>query len=79
MVSSSTEQGDADAQKSLGYMYYKGKGVLQDYNQAVRWYRKAAEQGHAAGLVALGVMYAGGEGVSKDFILAHMLANLAVQ
>ncbi len=26
-------------------MYYFGRGVPQDYSEAVRWYRKAAEQG----------------------------------
>ena len=40
------EQGDADAQFNLGVMYETGGGVLQDYAEAVRWYRLAAEQGH---------------------------------
>ena len=40
------EKGDAIAQFNLGLSYYHGKGVLQDYAQAVYWYRKAAEQGH---------------------------------
>ena len=42
------EQGDAEAQTSLGLMYDNGKGVPQDYAEAVKWYRKAAEQGHLA-------------------------------
>jgi len=37
------EQGYADAQFDLGYLYYKSK----DYFEAVWWYHKAAEQGHA--------------------------------
>jgi len=40
------EQGHAYAQYSLGFMYDKGRGTLQDYTKAVKWYRKAAEQGH---------------------------------
>ena len=28
-------------------MYKDGKGVQQDYAEAVKWYRKAAEQGKA--------------------------------
>ena len=40
------EQGDADAQFNLGYLYESGRGVSQDYNEAAKWYRKAAEQGH---------------------------------
>ena len=27
-------------------MFYNGKGVEQDYTEAVKWYRKAAEQGN---------------------------------
>ena len=40
------EQGDADAQDSLCYMYYFGDGVEQDLAEAKRWATKAAEQGH---------------------------------
>jgi len=40
-------QGDADAQSNLGWMYENGKGVLKDYKQAAKWYRKAADQGFA--------------------------------
>ena len=42
------EQGDAQAQFTLGAMYYNGRGVPQDYKQAVKWYRLAAEQGFVA-------------------------------
>jgi len=38
-------------------MYYTGDGVIQDYTQAVFWYRKAAEQGNVLAQFALGVMY----------------------
>jgi hypothetical protein len=41
------EQGNADAQFNLGYLYDKGQGVPQDYAQAAAWYRKAAERGVA--------------------------------
>jgi TPR repeat protein len=33
------------AQNYVGVMYDTGKGVMQDYNEAVKWYTKAAEQG----------------------------------
>ena len=40
------EQGDESSQYWLGFMYATGKGgVLQDYQEAVRWYRMGAEQG----------------------------------
>ncbi len=41
------DQGDADAQYSLGVMYDLGQGVAQDDAEAVKWYRAAAEQGVA--------------------------------
>src|SRR5256885_17240338 len=40
-------QGHGAAQNSLGWMYANGRGVDQDDQEAVRWYRKAAEQGYA--------------------------------
>ena len=39
------DQGNADAQYSLGVAYAKGLGVEQDYRQAIYWLRQAAEQG----------------------------------
>ena len=60
------EQGDANAQNSLGVMYYKGEGVPRDHQEAVKWYRKAAEQGHAGAQFNLGLMYHQGEGVPKN-------------
>ncbi len=40
-------QGNALAQKNLGWMYFTGAGVTQDYAEAFKWYKKAAEQGNA--------------------------------
>ena len=71
------EQGDANAQNSLGIMYGNGDGVTQDYAEALKWYRKAAEQGNADAQNNLGVMYANGEGVPQDHAQAHLWWNLA--
>ena len=43
------KQGDVKAQKALGFMYAAGKGVRQDYAEAIKWYRLAAAQGDAEG------------------------------
>ena len=40
-----------------GEKYYYGRGIPQDYAQAMTWYRKAAEQGHAGAQTNLGVCY----------------------
>ena len=39
------EQGDADAQYTLGMMYGTGDGVLQDYVRAHMWFNIAATSG----------------------------------
>jgi len=54
------EQGNADAQFSLGSLYYQGRGTPQDYSEALRWMRKAAEQGHVFAQTTLGSIYAEG-------------------
>ena len=64
------QRGDTKAQDCLGVCYFSGKGVAQDYTQAVYWYRKAAEQGYAPAQNHLGVCYSDGEGVTKDHSLA---------
>ncbi len=71
------EQGDADAQYSLGLIYANGQGVPRDHAEAAKWYRKAAEQGHAKAQYRLGFMYEYGVGVPRDLVLAHMWSNLA--
>lgn len=60
------EQGDANAQKNLGWMYANGKGVAEDKKQAVYWHTKAAEQGDAYAQNQLGWIYQNGEGVAGD-------------
>ncbi|MCH8846531.1 MAG: SEL1-like repeat protein [Proteobacteria bacterium] len=61
------EQGDKKAQAHLGYMYYVGEGVEQDYVQAVKWYKKAAILGDKDSQYNLAVAYAFGEGAKQDY------------
>jgi TPR repeat protein len=58
-------------------MYVDGKGVVQDYAEAVKWYRLAAAQGYADAQFNLGLMYGDGLGVLKNYKKAHMWLNLA--
>jgi len=60
------EQGDAKAQSNLGILYMRGRGVVQDYNQAAKWYSKAAAQGDAAAQDNLGTLYLNGQGVPRS-------------
>jgi TPR repeat protein len=61
------EQGDAEAEAKLGTAYVRGLGVPQDYNEALKWYRRSAEQGSAHGEAGLGVAYYYGYGVKPDY------------
>ena len=58
-------------------MYYKGVGVPQDYETAVKRYTRAAERGDSNAQHNLGVMYANGQGVPEDFIYAHMWFSIS--
>src|ERR1035441_3273195 len=61
------EKGDAQCQYELGCAFSFGDfGVVKDYVEAVKWYRKAAAQNLAAAQYNLGVCYYSGEGVAKD-------------
>jgi hypothetical protein len=44
-VKTKASQGNAQAQRLLGLMYYKGKGFKQDLAQAKFWLEKASAQG----------------------------------
>ena len=64
------EQGDAEAQFTLGARYESGRGVAQDAAVAVRWYRRAAQQEHVTAQFRLGGMYRDGRGVPQDDLQA---------
>ena len=59
-------QGDINCQTMIGLLYANGKGVPQDDQQAVAWFRNAAEKGHAPAQHNLGAMYYKGRGVPQD-------------
>jgi TPR repeat protein len=40
------ENGNAEAQYHLGYLYETGTGVKRDDKEALRWFSAAAAQGH---------------------------------
>ena len=69
--------GDARAQSMLGLVYYRGRGVPQDLNEAVEWFRRAADQRDAAAQFYLGVMYSEGQGVPQDYAEAVKWYRLA--
>ncbi len=71
------EQGEAKPQNALGVLSREGKGVPQNFREALRWFRLAAKQGYAGGQYNLGMMYENGRGVRKNYVQAHMWVALA--
>ncbi len=51
--------GNAKIQNVLGYMYFYGEGVLQDYNQAHTWFHNAAEQDYLYAKKNLAIFHSG--------------------
>lgn len=64
------ENGDGNAQNSVGNLYYLGLGIERDFDAANLWYRKAAGGGHAAAQLNLGHLYKQGLGVVQDPVRA---------
>ncbi len=60
------DEGDAEAQFSLGLNLANRTGEARDYLQAAQWYRKAADQNHVLAQFNLGVMFSDGQGVARD-------------
>ena len=60
-------------------MYSKGKGVPQDYAEAVKWLRKAADQGVADAQFNLGLLYLGGDGVNQNYAEAAKWCRKAAE
>ena len=73
----SAEQGNVFAQNNLGLLNANGQGVIQNYQEAVRWYRLAAEQGYALAQNNLSIMYWRGKGVTQDYEAAAKWFRLA--
>jgi len=48
-------------------MYRNGRGVQQNYAEAVDWYRKAAMRRQPR-QTTLGLMYYDGQGVTQDYV-----------
>ena len=61
------EQGYADAQAYVGWMYTEGLGVIRSDAQAVVWFRRAAEQGNLLAQYNLGLDYQDGLGVPQNY------------
>ena len=78
------ERNDAGAQCLLGVFYAEGRGVEQNYAEAVKWFRKAAKdskhrKGMSGAKCRLGDCYAEGHGVKQDWNEAVKWYRLAAE
>ena len=71
--------GDISACAYLGKMYYEGTGVAQNYNEAFKWYQKAADNGVTGAYTWLGVMYYNGQGVAQNYEKAFLWTKKAAE
>ena len=69
-----SEQGIANAQRLLGFIYQDDEFVSQDNVEALRWSLQAATQGGANAQFEVAGLY---RYVLEDFVRAHMWFNLA--
>ena len=73
------EQGNANAQFSLGNMYQFGDGVIKDHQIAAQWYERAAIQGVAKAQYNLGFLYYNSQQLSRDDKVAVKWFRLAAE
>lgn len=71
--------GDIIEQKSLGYKYYYGEGLCQDYAKALYWYRASATHGYPVAFYNIGICYQQGTGVTQSYIEAFKWFLLAAE
>ena len=64
-------KGDPTAAYEIGMRFAEGKGVPQNFDDAAKWYDRAAQAGIVPALFRLGTFYEKGLGVKKDPDLAR--------
>jgi TPR repeat protein len=74
-----TNYGEIDAEYSIGHLYHHGHGVVVDYGEAMKWYRKAASHGQADAELSMGVCYENGEGVEQNYSEAARWYRIAAE
>src|SRR4249920_4114523 len=52
------EQGNPEAEYSVGVIYSNGRGLPQSYVEAAKWFHRAAEKGQSGAQYDLGVLFA---------------------
>jgi localization factor PodJL len=64
-------RGDPSAAYEIGVRYAEGKGVPASYEDAAKWYERAAQAGLVPAIFRLGTLYEKGLSVKKDIDIAR--------
>ena len=71
LIQEKAGKGDAKSQYVLGWMYFVGKPVEKNNQQAVQWMTKAANQDFKFAQTQLGLMYLVSNDIPDNYILAR--------
>ena len=69
--------GDSNSQFKLGECYLDGDRVEKNYEEAIKWFNKAASSNHAKALRSLAACYIEGKGVKEDVLKGLSLLRQA--
>ncbi len=64
-------KGDPAAAYEIGVRYAEGKGVASNFDEAAKWYDRAAQAGVVPAIFRLGTLYEKGLSVKKDVDIAR--------
>ncbi|MEO6840225.1 MAG: hypothetical protein ABI192_05615 [Bradyrhizobium sp.] len=64
-------KGDPTAAYEIGVRYAEGKGVASNYDEAAKWYDRAAQAGVVPAIFRIGTLYEKGLSVKKDVDIAR--------
>ena len=73
---------NVDAMLRIGDMYYRGIGVEEDINQALKWYTKAVTRNESENVDVIRIIgrtYYFGEGIEKDYSMAYKWFKIAAE
>ncbi|MDF0519951.1 hypothetical protein P0R31_22165 [Bradyrhizobium yuanmingense] len=76
---SAAMKGDATAAYEIGVRFAEGKGVATNYDEAAKWYDRAAQAGVVPAIFRLGTLYEKGLGVKKDADIARRYYTQAAE
>jgi localization factor PodJL len=72
-------KGDPSAAYEIGLRFAEGKGVAPNYDEAAKWYDRAARAGVVPAIFRLGTLYEKGLSVKKDVDIARRYYSQAAE